>query len=84
MSQPISVNMVKFLIEIHIQEFHIMRDHMYHANPIMGGMWGIKLTPYVRSRMNQSFIDMSQDAKLFFSDKDQHGPDQNLVEKYIW
>jgi hypothetical protein len=24
------------------QSFHIMRDHPYHARPIMGGMWGCR------------------------------------------
>lgn len=24
------------------QDFHIMRDHPYHARPIMGGMWGCR------------------------------------------
>lgn len=25
--------------------FHIMRDHPYHSNPILGGMWGYKYNP---------------------------------------
>ena len=60
-----------------------MRDHKSHTDAIMGGMWGVKLTPYVRTRMDQSFVDIF-DAKLFFSDRNQYMPDQDLLKKYIW
>ena len=26
------------------KDFHIMRDHPFHIQPIMGGLWGIRLT----------------------------------------
>ena len=60
-----------------------MRDHKNHTEPIMGGMWGVKLSPYIRKRMRKSFVDIF-DAKLFFADKNQWSPDQNLLKKYIW
>ena len=59
------------------------RDHKGHSDPILGGMWGVKLTPYVRTRMNQSFVDIF-DAKLFFSDRNEYMPDMDLLKEYIW
>ena len=62
---------------------HVMRDHPYHNVPILGGMWGIKLTPDMRFNMEQAFTDMFG-SDIFYKNRDLRGPDQDLLGKYIW
>ena len=65
------------------KEFHIMRDHPHHHVDILGGMWGIKLTPTMRIKMNESFEKMFH-SKVFYSNWKNYGPDQDLLKNYIW
>ena len=43
---------------------HVMRDNPYHNVPILGGMWGIKLTPDMRLNMEQAFTEII-DSDIF-------------------
>ena len=36
--------------------FHIMRDHPCHAAPIMGGMWGVRIKPFIELINNEVYI----------------------------
>ena len=46
--------------------FHIMRDHPWHAAPILGGMWGCKrgvlseMTPLIESQQKGDFWQVDQ------------------------
>ena len=40
------------------KDFHFMRDHPHHKEDILGGMWGVKLTPAVRGKVKESFQKM--------------------------
>ena len=64
-------------------EFHFMRDHPHHKVEILGGTWGVKLTPVVRVELNQSFQRMFQ-SNILYSNQDNRGPDQDLLKEYIW
>ena len=35
---------------------HIMRDHPFHSEPIMGGMWGVRTKPFMELINNQVYI----------------------------
>ena len=65
------------------KDFHFMRDHPHHKEDILGGMWGVKLTPAVRQKMDQSFEKMF-DSNIFYKDPTIRGSDQELLKKYIW
>ena len=65
------------------KEFHFMRDHPHHNEDILAGMWGVKLTPAVRQKMDQSFEKMF-DSNIFYEDPTIRGSDQELLKKYIW
>lgn len=60
-----------------------MRDHPHHDVTVLGGMWGAKLTPYIRSRMRQSFGTIFK-SKIFFANRYIREPDQELLRDYIW
>ena len=62
---------------------HVMRDNPYHNVPILGGMWGIKLTPDMRLNMEQAFTEII-DSDIFYKSRDLSGPDQDLLGKFIW
>lgn len=40
--------------------FHIMRDHPYHFNPILGGMWGVK---------NNNVYNLEELIKTYYKNK---------------
>ena len=62
---------------------HVMRDNPVHNMPIMGGMWGIKLTPDIRSKLEHSFMDMFR-SPIFYKSHKLKGPDQDIIRKFIW
>ena len=49
----------------------------------MGGMWGIKLTPDIRSKVEKSFMDMFN-SSIFYKSHKLKGPDQDVIGKFIW
>jgi hypothetical protein len=53
---------------------HIMRDHPYHANWIMGGMWGIDAT--VGSKYVEHILSIAQG--------DEVGEDQHLLARELY
>ena len=66
------------------KEFHIMRDHPHHGTPILAGMWGIKLeNPEVRKKFSQSIVKITKDPGTY-EPGTKAGPDQYLLERYIW
>merc|ERR1711976_480857 len=44
------------------KDFHIMRDHPFHIQPIMGGLWGIRLT-LNRTKHESNFRSLLLDVK---------------------
>ena len=65
------------------KEFHFMRDHPQHNVPILGGLWGVKLTPNIRHRIHQSFEKIFK-SSMFYNGQNHKGSDQDLLEKFIW
>ena len=65
------------------KEFHFIRDHPDHNRPILGGLWGVKLTPNITSRFHLSF-EKSFKSNMFYKSPNQRGSDQDLLEKFIW
>nr|CAH0110641.1 unnamed protein product [Daphnia galeata] len=59
--------------------FHIMRDHPYHCIPILGGMWGVKVS------QARSILGRDSFTKIF-STKHSHkyNYDQFLLKTHIW
>ena len=65
------------------REFHFMRDHPKHNVPMMGGMWGVRLSSSkIRQKLHQSFMKLFK-SKLFYVDNNRIGPDQYILAKYI-
>ena len=65
------------------KEFHFMRDHPQHNTPILGGLWGVKLTKNIRSSIHQSFAKIFE-SSMFYNGRNQRGSDQDLLGKFIW
>ena len=65
------------------KEFHFMRDLPDHDIPILGGMWGVKLTPKIEAKIYESFRFIF-DSDLFYKDHNSKGPDQDILRMYIW
>ena len=61
-----------------------MRDHPHHDIEILGGLWGIKLTPNMRSLMNKTFETIFKKYPRFYADRTENQHDQKLLQKYIW
>ena len=55
------------------KKFHIIRDHVNHNAPIMGGLWGIK----------KNDIDIKMQAKKFLM-IDKYGSDQDFLKQMIY
>lgn len=58
-------------------DFHIMRDHPYHAIEILGGMWG------VRNGLLKGIKDMIADYDTREYDN-KHQVDQNFLKEVVW
>lgn len=56
------------------KDFHIMRDHPYHATDIMGGMWGVK---------GQKLKGIGRAIELFKANVDK-GQDQLFLSKLVY
>jgi len=56
------------------KDFHIMRDHPYHATDIMGGMWGVR--GGILKGMNVSIQN--------FNPKIEKGEDQTFLSKVVY
>ena len=59
------------------KDFHIMRDHPYHATEIMGGMWG------VRNGLLRGITDMITNYDKGELDN-KHQVDQTFLKDKIW
>ena len=57
------------------KDFHIMRDHPFHIQPIMGGLWGIRQTMN-RTKNEAVFKSMLLDAKHSLSPPKERNHDQ--------
>ena len=55
-------------------DFHIMRDHPYHARPIMGGMWGCK----------NGILSNIKDLILNFNKINKYEIDQDFLSNMIY
>ena len=55
------------------KDFHIMRDHPYHAVPILGGMWGSR---------KGLFPDIHRETQKFTDDRWQ--VDQDFLAEYAY
>ena len=61
-----------------------MRDHPKHDVTVLAGMWGVKLTPYMRLRLNQTFSHIFQE-EMFFANRYKYiYADQDLLRNDIW
>lgn len=56
------------------KSFHIIRDHPYHARPIMGGMWGC------RNGILSNIMDLIQD----FNKSDRYEIDQDFLGNVVY
>ena len=60
-----------------------MRDHPFHIQPIMGGLWGIRLTMN-RTKHESNFRSLLMDVKDSLGPPKERNHDQVLLEKYFW
>lgn len=70
-------------------EFHIMRDHKYHAVPICGGMWGatsefIKKIYLEYDNLLQTYLNNLTFKELYKERGKYFNTDQPFLWKYIW
>lgn len=56
------------------KDIHIMRDHPYHAVPILGGMWGVK------GKKLEGIADAMED----FTPTSDKGQDQSFLSEWVW
>ena len=61
-----------------------MRDHPHHDIEILGGLWGMKMTPKMRLLMNKTFETIFTSSTAFYGSRTQSNHDQILLQKYIW
>ena len=67
------------------KDFHIMRDHPFHIQPIMGGLWGIRLT--MNRTKNEAVFRWSTCCPRFFNwscDLSQAAKKNTLVTWWKW
>ena len=61
-----------------------MRDHPQHNAPILGGLWGIKMTQKMRSHMETSFEQMLKHSVNIFGKRTETQHDQIVLREFIW
>ena len=67
------------------KDFHIIRDHPNHIQPIMGGLWGIKLAdPEMRKTYQTLFKEALEDIKISLAPRTERNHDQELLLKHFW
>jgi len=65
-------------------DFHFMRDHPHHGVKILGSGWGSKLVRE-ETRMNwQKAWNSGFTDKLVWAKRNDYGPDQTFLKKYIF
>eukprot|EP00090_Calanus_glacialis_P018459 TRINITY_DN28652_c0_g1_i1.p1 TRINITY_DN28652_c0_g1~~TRINITY_DN28652_c0_g1_i1.p1 ORF type:complete len:263 (+),score=43.27 TRINITY_DN28652_c0_g1_i1:109-789(+) len=63
---------------------HSMRDHPQHCVPLLGGMWGARLSvDRVRQQWQKSWKKI-QEHRLAHSPRNATGPDQILLQHAVW
>jgi hypothetical protein len=62
---------------------HSMRDHPLHNKPLMGGLWGARLSIKKTQIQWQQSWKKILNNKLAFSSRNMKGPDQILL-KAVW
>ena len=81
---PREVSAVSDFLRDSSKNFHVMRDHPQHDVPMLGGTWAVKLTrDEIRSKMQKAVKKMFK-SRLIHAPRDQGGPDQKLLARYVW
>ena len=60
--------------------YHVMRDHIFHTKPIMGGMWGMRFTKNADRKETSKIFDEMLSRGL----NGTYGVDQGLLADYLW
>lgn len=60
------------------KKFHIVRDHVYHVTPIMGGLWGIK------KGCVQNMREMIESYRTHKNNRDRQGFDQCFLRDVLY
>ena len=68
------------------QPLHSMRDHPFHCVPLLGGTWGLNVTvDTIRQQWGKSLQNIMEDPLNKLGAQGAiNGPDQDLLEKWIW
>lgn len=68
------------------KNLHIMRDHPYHINLIMGGMWGLKrsINFSIKDKMLTYLRIRNREFDLFERDEDQHFLAEFIYPKFFF
>ena len=62
-----------------------MRDHPNHIQPIMGGLWGVKLIESEsRSTYETLFKESLKDLEHSLGLRTERNHDQEILLKYFW
>ena len=61
-----------------------MRDHPNHNETVLGGLWGIKMTPKMRLLMNKTFETIFTKSASFCGSRKEYNHDQTLLRNFIW
>ena len=78
------VEAVKEFINSSTKDFHIMRDHPNHQKPIMGGLFGVKLTGSSRQKYEKILMTVLSDQEHSRAPRSQRDHDQFLLTKHFW
>ena len=66
------------------EPIHVMRDHPYHTIGMLGAGWDTDLTRKdARLSWETAWKQMFKDD-ILYAGRDKHGPDQAILEKYIY
>ena len=63
---------------------HVMRDAPCHEASMLAGMWGARIEEESIRRLWAGTWDTMLEDKLAFASREIKGPDQDLLDKYVW
>lgn len=61
-----------------------MRDNQHHVEPIIPGLFGMKLSPNARSHIETIFYQMFERSTNFYGKRTEYGHEDRVLQKYIW
>ena len=61
-----------------------MRDNPIHVEPIIPGLFGVKLSPATRLQMEAIFNQLFEHSTHFYGKRTEYGHEEKVLKKHIW